>query len=154
MEGYPYIVRLDPTAQTAAKTLIQVKAGNAALCILSAKIYQITSTASQLLRVEILRKTAAATVTSFTPLKLGPNDPASLAVGGTAATGTNASAEGTNGDVLEQDMWNVINGSWSYLPVPEDRIWVTNGGIIALVLQTAPAASMTIGAFVRFMDMQ
>lgn len=145
-----YTVRLAPTAQTAAKTLLQVKAGNAALELVRVKAFQTNKTASEQWEMQVLRKSAAATVTSFTPLKMDPNDPTSLAVGGTAATGTNASAEGTDGDILDDDGWNIINGAWLYLPVPDDRIWVPPAGIIAVKLNTAPAASTTIGIELSF----
>lgn len=47
-------------------------------------------------RVQLVDVNVAATVTSQTPGKFGSDDsPASLCIGGTAATGYNASAEGT-----------------------------------------------------------
>lgn len=154
MDGYSYGVFLAPTAATAGLTLIQIKAGNSPLVITSAKVFQVTSTTSEILRLSILRKSAAATVTSATPLLLNSNNPTSLAVGGTSATGTSASAEGTDGDILEDDDWDVASASWSYLPVPEDRIWVPPSGIVGLKLQTSPGASMTIGAWVKFIEYQ
>jgi hypothetical protein len=148
-----YEVRFAAAAITAAKSIIQVKAGAAAAIeILSARIFQVTKTTSEMLNVQLLRKSAAATVTSFTPLKMDPNDPTSNAAGGTAATGVNATAEGTDGDILDEGMWNVLNGEWTYVPVPEDRIWVPAGAIVALKLATAPAASMTIGAVLRYAE--
>lgn len=152
--GYIYAVRFAPTALTTAKTLIQIKAGAAAIDIIEARIYQITKTSSELLALQWLRKSAAATVTSATPLKMNPGDPAALAVGGTSATGVNASAEGTDGDILVEDVWNVLNGSWIYLPTPEDRIRIPQAGILGLKLNTAPAASMTIGALIHFEEVQ
>jgi hypothetical protein len=153
--GYVYHVELPSTAVTAAKTLVQIKAGAAALELLEVRVSQITKTASELLEVQILRKTAAATVTSFTPLKVGGSaDPASLAVGGTSATGNNASAEGTNGDILFKGIWNVLNGEYIYLPTPEDRIWVPQAGIIGIKLNTAPAASMNIICIAHFVEYQ
>jgi len=152
--GYIYVVRLTPTAQTAAKTLLQIKAGAAPIDILEARVFQVTKTSSELLALQFLRKSAAATVTSFTPVKLNPGDPTALAVGGTAATGTNASAEGTDTDIVFEDVWNVLNGSWLYLPTPEDRIRIPQAGILGLKLNTAPAASMTIGAFIHFEEVQ
>lgn len=150
--GYVYVVRLAPTAITAAKTLIQIKAGAAALDILNLRVYQTTKTSSELLTLQVLRKTAAATVTSATPLKVNPADPASLAVGSTSGTGVNASAEGTDGDIVDEDVWNVLNGGWQMLDIPEARYRVPQAGIIALKLNTAPAASMTIGAIVRYVE--
>lgn len=152
MSNYLYVVRLNPTAQTAAKTLLQIKAGAAKIALVSVKLYQKSKTSTEFLDIQILRKSAAATVTSFTPIKKNPNDPTALAVGGTAATGTNASVEGTDGDILHEDTWNVINGSWLYLPVPEDREEEQQGGIIAVKLNTNPAASMTIGAIASFIE--
>lgn len=150
--GNIYAVRLAPTAITAAKTLIQIKAGAAALTIVKARVYQVTKTSSELLALQWLRKSAAATVTSFTPLKMRTGDENSLAVGGTSATGVNATAEGTDTDIIDEEDWNVLNGAWLDLPVPEGRIWVPQAGIIGLKLNTAPAASMTIGAVVHFME--
>lgn len=152
--GYIYAVRFAPTALTVAKTLIQIKAGAAPIDILEARVYQITKTSSELLALQWLRKSAGATVTSATPLKMNPGDPAALAVGGTTATGVNATAEGTDGDIPFEDIWNVLNGSWLYLPTPEDRIRIPQGGFLGLKLNTAPAASMTIGAFVHFEEVQ
>src|SRR5262245_16076600 len=117
--GNIYVVRLSPTALTTAKTLIQIKAGNAPLLPIKARIYQITKTTSELLALQWLRKSAAATVTSFTPLKARTGDEASLAVGGTSATGVNATAEGTDSDILDEDVWNVLNASWFDVPIPE-----------------------------------
>lgn len=155
MPGYVYIVRFGPTAVTAAKTLVQIKTGvNNGIEVLSAKISQVTKTSSELLRVGVLRKTAAATVTAFTPLELSTQDPASAVNVSTSGTGVDASAEGSDSDILEEDHWNVLNGSWLYLPVPEERIWVPNGSFIALKLFTAPAASMTIAGWIRYREYQ
>ena len=89
--------------------------------------------------VELIRKSVAATVTSFTPIVLRATDAAADAVGGTAATGTDASAEGTDGDIVHLDSFNILNG-WFYVPVPEERITVAPSGIIALKFPIAPAA--------------
>jgi hypothetical protein len=154
--GYVYEVPLDPIAVTAAKTLIQLKCGAAAGAeIIEALLYQTTKTTSELLRIAFARKSAAATVTSVTPLKVGgAADPTALAVGGTSATGVNASAEGTDTDVLGQGALNVLNAEVWRIPIPEGRIWVPAGAIIGLKLFTAPAASMTIGGYLRFREYQ
>jgi|ERR1051326_3541299 predicted RecA/RadA family phage recombinase len=153
--GYGYVVRLAPTALTTALTLVQVKAGSAAgLFILSARVYQVTKTSTELLKVQVLRKTGAATVTSFTPLKLNSGDPSALCVGGTSATGITATNEGTDGDILAETVWNILNGEWLYLPVPEERIWVPAAGIAAVKLATAPAASMSVGCDLHILEMQ
>lgn len=153
-EGYTYHVEMPSTAITAAKTLLQIKAGAAPLEILWFALSQVTKTTSELLQIQILRKSAAATVTSFTPLKLNPAAPSALAVGGTSATGYNASAEGTDTDILFKDHWNVLNGNYQYLPTPEDRIWVPQAAIIGIKLNTAPAASMTMILSCHFVEYQ
>lgn len=150
--GYLYVVRLTPTALTTAKTLIQVVAGAAAFDVIGATVSQVTKSTSELLRIQLLRKTAVATVTSFTPLLTNPADPASLAIGGTSLTGVNATAEGTNGDVLEDRVWNILNGTWEYVPIPEGRKRAAQAGNLALVLITAPAASMTIAATLEILE--
>ena len=150
--GYLYVVRMAPTALTTAKTLIQVVAGAAAFDVVKATVSQVTKSTSEMLRIQLLRKTAVATVTAFTPLLTNPADPASLAIGGTSLTGVNATAEGTNGDVLEDEVWNILNGTWNYLPIPEGRKRAAQAGNLALVLITAPAASMTIGATLEIVE--
>lgn len=152
---YTYIAEINATAFTAARTLVQVKAGaSCALEIIAVGISQVTKSTSELWRVSVLRKTAAATVTSFTPLKMESTLPASLAVGGTSATGYNATAEGTDGDILHEDHFNLLNGGWLWLPVPDERIWVPPSGIIAVKNFTTPAASTTLTAYIKWKEYQ
>lgn len=159
-DGYLYVVRLTPTAITAAKTLLQIKTGAAPIEIVRAKVYQLTKTTSELLEIEmnqIVGSPTGGTVTSFTPLPTGAGDPAALAVGGTAATGVNATAEPTGGtkNTLGGGTFNVLNGEWQDIALPEDRITVPQGGkLFTLKLVTAPIASMTIGAIVSFIEYQ
>lgn len=158
-EGYVYVVRLAPTAITAAKTLIQIKAGAAPIAILEARVYQVTKTSSELLALQLIQYTGsptAGTVTSATPVPINPSDPAALAVGSTSATGVNASAEpsGGNANIITEGVWNVLNGEWSYLPVPEGRERIAQSKLFGLKLNTAPAASMTIGGYVKFIEYQ
>jgi hypothetical protein len=134
-----------------AITILQIKAGAAALELLRAGLSQGLSETSTMEHVQILRKTAAATVTSFTPRRYNPSDPVSLAVGGTAATGYTASAEGTDGEVLLDDGWNILNG-WQWKS-GEDRILVPQGGILAMKFPVAPA-SATYRAYMVFAEYQ
>lgn len=127
-----YSARVTLSSFTGSKTALQIKAGASnPLEILRVSISQKGSTTSEQIQAQILRKSAAATVTSLTPLKMDPNAPTAGAAGGTAATGYNASVEGTDGDVLIQEGFNVLNG-FLYLPVPEERIKVPAGGIVAI----------------------
>lgn len=159
MNGFGYSVVMPPTAVTVAKTLIQIKAGAAAIEIIAARVFQITKIASELLLLQNIQyngSPTAGTVTAVSPLPLNPAAPASLAVSGTAATGYNASAEPSGGtaNIIDEEDWNVLNGVWVYAPIPEERIQIAQGKLFGLKLNTAPAASMTIGAWVKFLELQ
>lgn len=152
-EGYTYEVRNGGVSISTAITVIQIKAGASALEILRASIGQKGSTTSTIERIGLVRKSGAATVTSATPLKLGPGDPSSLAVGGTSATGITATAEGTDTDILVDECFNIVNGTWAWLPTPEERIRVPQGGIVGLKFLTAPGAQ-TWYASIKFHELQ
>lgn len=141
MLGFEYVIKNGDAGVTisTAITILQVKAGAAALEILRATLTQSNGTSSVAARVSLLRKTVAATVTSFTPRKLNPAYPAALAVGGTAATGFTGTAEGTDGEVLVERGFNVLNG-FEWVPTPDERLWVPQGGILAMKFPAAPAS--------------
>lgn len=143
MLGFEFVAKNGDAGVTisTAITILQIKAGAAALEILRASLSQAGSTTSAAARVQLLRKTAAATVTSFTPRKLNPGAPAALAVGGTAATGFTGTAEGTDGEVLIERGFNVLNG-FEWVPTPEERLWVPQGGFIAMKFPAAPASHL------------
>lgn len=140
--GYTYIVKNGDAGVVIATaiTILQVKAGAAALELVRAVLTQGLSETSTMEQVQILRKTAAATVTSFTPRKTSPADPTALAVGGTAATGYTGSAEGTDGEVLLDEGFNILNG-WLWTPVKAGEIWVPQGGILAMKFPVAPGSA-------------
>jgi hypothetical protein len=142
-----YVVSLTRISVTAAITLIQIKAGaTVPLQLVRAVIGQTSSTTSTQQAVQINRKSAAATVTSFTPIVTGPvTDPAASSAGGVSATGTNASAEGTDGNIVKQDVFNYLNG-WQFLPTPKEYTFVDAAGILALKLPVAPGASVALTA--------
>lgn len=151
MNGGIYIVNHSAVVATAI-SIIQIKAGaTTPLIILRAAVTQRSSTTSAQTAIQFVRKSAAGTVTSFTPLKLRPSDAAADAVGGTAATGITASAEGTDTDILVREGFNLLNG-WLYVPVPEERILVPPAGIIALKFPAAPA-SATYDAYIIFQEL-
>jgi len=142
-----YSIRFSGTITT-AKTILQIKAGAAsALEILRASITNTTVDASDSGEAQILRKSAAATVTSFTPLLWDPADQAAKAVGGTAATGHTATVEGTDTDILVAEGFNVLNG-WLWLPTPEERIIVPQGGIIGLKTAVTITSATLLGIMV------
>ncbi len=137
---------MDPgTAYTAARSVLEVTADTThILRLLRAHISNESSTTSEQLEARILRKTAAGTGTSRTPLDLSG---AGSTFGGTARS--NMTAEGTPGDILWREAWNVLNG-WSWSAVDDDEIIVPPGGIIALDLPNAPGASITLNALMEF----
>lgn len=139
-----YSVPFTNITGTGPKTLAQIKAGAATpVQLIACSIGQVGSTTSTQYIAEIVRKSAAATVTSQTPLLLSPNDGAAQAVGGVSATGINASAEGTDGDILWQEGPNIL-GSWVWQRgrVGQEEIWVAGGGIIALKIVTGTVTSV------------
>lgn len=85
------------TTGTAIKTLLQVATPSTEnLKVIEWGISFDGSAAATPIRCELLQTDVAATVTTLTPTLWGdPNEPASLCVGGTAATGYTATAEGT-----------------------------------------------------------
>lgn len=131
--GFQYAVHASG-AVTTAKTLIQIKAGAATpLELLEAGCSGQSDTADAM-EILILRLTAAATVTSFTPLELSESGPAADAAGGTAATGTDASANGTAGDILVRVNASVQAGGGFYWSknMGGARIYVPAAGFLAL----------------------
>ena len=142
-----YVISMTRVAVTAAISLLQITCGSTVPAqIIRAVLGQTSSTTSTQQAIQINRKTAAATVTAFTPLKNGPTtDPAASAVGGTSATGTNATAEGTDGNILRQDVFNYLNG-WLFLPTPKEYIFIDAPTSIALKYPVAPGASLTTTA--------
>lgn len=125
---------------TTAITIIQVKAGPTnPLWIVRFFIGQRNSAASVMERVQLLRKTGAATVSSFTPLLTDQDDPAAKAVGGTTATGINGTAEGTDSDILVSRPFNIQTG-YEFIPTSIEQYKVQPGGIIALKFPNAPAS--------------
>ena len=127
-----YVVRQLISGVTTAKTLLQIKAGATfPLHLIRASITNASVETSDTLHAQVLRKTGTATVTSFTPLLVNPTYPVAKAVGGTAATGHTATVEGTDGDVLDEEGVNVLNG-YRQLWLPEERPVVAAAGFIAL----------------------
>lgn len=102
-------------------------------------VTQGTITTSAATRIQFLRKSAVATVTSQAAVALGNGMQAAKAVNGTSATGITASAEGTDGVVYVEEGFNVVNG-WLYLPVPEERVSII-ATTAALKFPTAPTSA-------------
>lgn len=124
-----------------AITVLQYKAGatNKA-AVVRFRVTQRLSETSQQEVIQLLRKTAAATVTSFTPMENDPDGAVAFGAGGTAATGITATVEGTDGDVLVSSGFNVLNG-FEWVRSDRDEIKVPAAGIIAIKFPVAPTSA-------------
>ncbi len=99
-----YTVQMAATAEASSPTtLIQVKPGISSIVLLRAKVTQSSVTTSAMQDVAIGTSTGAATVTSYTPKPHDLDGAAAKAVGGTTATGVNASAEGSGPTDIKRD---------------------------------------------------
>ena len=129
-----YVAR-NSAIHAAAITILQLTAPAAtSFDVVRAWVTQSASTTSAQAVVQLNRKSAAATVTALTPVRLNTGDPVSVVTAGHTAT-----AEGTDTDILIREGFNVLSG-WLYLPVPEERITVRPGETLALKFPTAPAS--------------
>ena len=140
-----YILTNNGVTISTAISALQLKAGtNGPIEILRCWATQASSTTSAQCSIGLVRKTAAATVTAAvagtTLNKQNPVNPAADASLGTAATGITATVEGTNGEIAHVEGFNVLSG-FNYLPTPEERIIVPQGGIIALTFLDAPSSA-------------
>lgn len=135
----------DPgTAYTAARTVLEVTADTThILRILRAKISNESLTTDDRIRARFLRKTAAGTGTSRTPVDMSH---AAGTFGGTARS--NMTAEGTITDILDQEGVSTLT-SYIWVATDPDEIIVSPGGIIGLEID-APAASTVLSAVLVF----
>jgi hypothetical protein len=143
--GPCYVLTNNGVSISTAITAIQLKCGtNGPAEILRASLSQSTSTTSAQTSGMLVRKSAAATVTiavAGTNLaKLNPVAPTSDASLGTSATGFTASGEGTNTDQTVKRGFNALNGM-EWLPTPEERMMIPQGGIVGLTFLTAPPSA-------------
>ena len=124
-----------------AITIIQYKAGatNKAR-VVRFSISQGLSETSTMEQIQLIRKSAAATVTSFTPIENDPDGAAAFGVGGTAATGITATVEGTHSDIIVNESFNILNG-FVWVRSAENEIVIPAAGIIAIKFPVAPASA-------------
>ena len=124
-----------------AITVVQYKAGAAnKASVVRFRVSQRLSETSQQEQIYLLRKSAAATVTSFTPIENDSDGGVAFGVGGTAATGITATVEGTDGDVLVSAGFNVLNG-FEWVRSDLNEINIPAGGIIAIKFPVAPTSA-------------
>jgi len=143
--GRIYVATMESISVSAAKSIIEFTASSTAIVqLLEAWITQDASETSTQEVAQILRKSAAGTGTAFTARPLEILDPA---FAGTVRT--NMTAEGTAGNIMRHEGFNILNG-WLYVPIPENRIIVPPSGILALKLPNTPAAAITVSAGMIF----
>jgi len=136
-----YKVTRSSTTTSTAITVVQISVpANCAIEISRIEVNQSTITTSAATRIQLLRKSAAATVTSATPVPLSEGMQASKCVGGASATGITATVEGTDSTVLWENGFNIVNGTL-YLPPPEARIFIGPSEIVGIKFPTAPTSA-------------
>jgi hypothetical protein len=147
-----YTVTQPNVAVSGAQDMVEITAGSTTgVLILSAFIGQVgTADAgdanAEHLRILIRRyATSGSNGSSQTPAKHNSNDPASSAT----AEVSNTTAGGTVTEVIEES-FPVANG-WFYQPIPEERIYVPPGGIIAFRIPSV-ADGITLTARVTFAE--
>lgn len=157
MYGRSYVFRRQVTGTTADRALLQIQAPtDTSIVILRAWVNQETSEASLQTGIRLARKSAAQTVTAAViatdVFPLDPDDAASTVQVGTAATGYVGTTAGTTSGVLIQEGYNVVGNGWLYLPVPEERILLKAGAIIALE-STETIATSLFNCGIVFLEM-
>jgi hypothetical protein len=143
--GLVYILRNGGVTISTAISALQLKAGtNGPIEILRSSGSQANSVTSAQASAALVRKTAAATVTAAsagtTLVKANPVLPTADASLGTSATGITATAEGTDGEIPYEDGLNALTGD-VFVPIPEERLYVPQAGIIALKFLDAPPSA-------------
>ena len=140
----PYQASMNAVSQTTAKILVQVAVPtNSFIQVTRVWVENADVEVSNQMQIEVVRLSAAASVTTFTPLKKGSTGQgASACVGGASATGTNATTAGTVTDTLNVRGANVLQG-WEWIAANEmDRIGVAGGGFIAVRLASTITAAL------------
>jgi hypothetical protein len=130
-----YSTKLDATVVATARTLVQYNASATNIgVVLRAWVSQNLSETSTQEEVEIQRVTTAGTGTA--------GNLRALATYGAAlgTTTVNHTAEGTAGDSLIREGFNILNG-WLWVPTPEERIVVPPSGRVVLKFPVAPASA-------------
>lgn len=145
-----YTIQIPPTLVTVAggaRTLLQVVGGAVrSFRLLSAYIGQSGTTTNQQVRIRILRKTVAATVTAFTAVPVVVGDAAF-----TGTAGNNATVEGTDGAIIAEDVWSALSG-WVYKPIPEEFVETPGAGILAIKIPAALTADLTMEGYMTICE--
>lgn len=141
MIGSLYSISIAAQAQTVAKTLIEIASASTAVTLVERMwISQSTFDTSENLSAKVQRITTTGTGTSTTPVKMVVS---SAAYGGTAKTNMTVEPTYTSSTVIINQGFNVLSG-WLWTPASDDEIIsVAPSGLIGIMLNTAPSASMS-----------
>jgi hypothetical protein len=143
-----YDIVQDRVSMTAAvQTLIEfTNASDSIIIVLRAWIGQSTNVTSAQQTVSLVRKSGAGT--NVTAPVANPKDVGDPAIGATLRG--LCTTVGTVSVVLYPDTFNWVNG-WLWLPVPEERHYVSPSGIYGLHIPVAPAA-LTVSCGITVME--
>jgi hypothetical protein len=132
-----YDIVMPATVISTARTIIQYNAPSTRIAVvLRAWLSQTLSETSTQEEVEILRTTTAGTGTGGPPT---PRPKGAFAAAAGTAT-FNHSAEGTAGDSLIREGFNILNG-WLWVATPDEYIILPPSARIALKFPVAPASA-------------
>ena len=155
-----YSVQMDDVTLAGATTLIQVlvPAGTISINPVRLHVGQTGTATAATQRLRIARKVSVFnTVTSFTPIAISQtNTQAAVCVGGTAATGVNASVEGAGTEtVLWTPTFQVVSGFDYIWTDREQEEWMIGGAAataLVIKLPTAPASLTHWSAVLEYME--
>lgn len=138
---------------TAAKTLLYLTApSDAVLEILSARVTCQDEDTSEQIMVELNRIATLGTPTATT-ITPKPTEEGSAAFGGTARSNVTASEPTYDGesDAIASGGANKLGG-WEYVPLPEERAYISPGDAVGLRLVDAVANSSDLTAEITFRE--
>lgn len=150
-----YAIQAQVATVTTAKTLIQLATGAVTPAWIDYLSVEGQSDIADAMEIILVRKSAAATVTSFTPFPLmqgGGTEQIANAVGGVNLTGTNASVEGTDTDILYRWSVSVQAGGGLQIWFPEGAVLVGAASFIGLKLNNT-ITSQTLTANLHFTEL-
>jgi hypothetical protein len=140
MIGNMYSLAIGAQAQTASKTLMEVTAPSTSISVLErAYISQNSFDTSENLGCKIQRITTTGTGTTTTAVPFMASAPAA---GGTQKTNDTIEPSYTASTVIVQQGFNVLSG-FLWTPANDDEVIViAPSGLLGIMLDVAPSASM------------
>jgi hypothetical protein len=141
-----YEVRMDSVAVTAAKSLVSIAAPATAILEVVRCAITTRATTSEGSQAQILRAATGGTNTASTPVLL-----AAYAASG-ATGGINHTVEPGTPTVHRSEGFNLVSG-WQWVALDEEgRIVVPPSGVLAVKLNVAPGASVTMSAMIEYIE--